>query len=283
MSRRNSWLTPLLTTGACIGFALAAIVVGQRKLMYFPFKTGVQRPFDLPIKDIYFNTTDGVKLHGWLLHKNLQQRTLLFFHGNAGDVNARGPLMSMLNRFFDCNVFLIDYRGFGLSEPGQGPTEEALIEDGLSSLKYLKEEGYEDIVLYGRSLGGAVALGVAEKLDKNDISGIILENTISSMPDMASVAYPFLKYVTYIPGAVFDTWDSESRIQKLSHFEIMFLSGQKDTLVPPEQMTRLYEAYGGNGQFVKLENSSHEDTWWRDRPLMRQSFAEFLEKCGNKN
>jgi len=112
-------------------------------------------------EDVYIKCKDDVKLHAWLIKASINpqnSRTLLFFHGNAGNIGARLPNIEILVKRLNCNVLIIDYRGYGNSEGI--PSEDGLRLDGEATLEHALSRNdldKERIYLFGRSLGGSVA------------------------------------------------------------------------------------------------------------------------------
>ena len=113
-------------------------------------------------EDVWINTRDKIRIHGWLvkIKKNADlAKTVIFFHGNAGNIGARLPNIYLLVKELNCNVFIIDYRGYGKSEGT--PNEPGIKLDAQATLKYLKTRddiNQDMIFVFGRSLGGAVAI-----------------------------------------------------------------------------------------------------------------------------
>ena len=131
-------------------------------------------------------TPDGESLSAFFLRANKQHArnvTILMFHGNAGNIGYRVPIAKILEDDLGCNVLMLQYRGYGLSTGT--PNEKGLMVDAKTGLDYIRERAElrnTRIVLYGQSIGGAVAIGLASRnLKQGDIAGIILENTFLSM------------------------------------------------------------------------------------------------------
>lgn len=132
-------------------------------------------------------TPDEVNLHTYLVRPPVSQKarsvTILVFHGNAGNIGHRLPIAKILAEDLKCNVLFVEYRGYGLSS-GE-PNEKGLMIDAQTGLDYIrKRKELKDtrIVVYGQSLGGAVAISlVGQNQDAGDIAGLILENTFMSI------------------------------------------------------------------------------------------------------
>jgi len=150
----------------------------------------------LPFEDIFFQTDDDVKVHGWLIKAPSAKTTLIFFHGNAGNIGDRLGKIDLFHRM-GLNIFIIDYRGYGKSEGH--PSEKGLYSDATAAYDHLvRREDMKDqkIISYGASLGGAVAVDLAIK---RNIECLVVDSTFSSAADMAKIIYPF------IPSFLFNT------------------------------------------------------------------------------
>jgi fermentation-respiration switch protein FrsA (DUF1100 family) len=152
-------------------------------------RTDVPRPSQFGITDfeeLFIPTPDGESLSAFYLRANKQHArniTILMFHGNAGNIGYRLPIGQILENDLGCNVLMLQYRGYGLSTGS--PSEKGLMIDAQTGLDYIKERTElrgTRVVIYGQSIGGAVAIGLAAKnLNESAIAGIILENTFTSM------------------------------------------------------------------------------------------------------
>lgn len=154
---------------------------------------GVPRPPQFGIteyEDLKIITPDGETLSSFLIKPSNKQHarnvTVLTFHGNAGNIGHRIPIAKVLANDLNCNVFMLEYRGYGLSTGN--PNEKGLALDAQTALDYIRQRDdlmHTKIVVYGQSLGGAVGIGlVAKNQDKGDIAGLILENTFLSIQKM---------------------------------------------------------------------------------------------------
>jgi abhydrolase domain-containing protein 13 len=201
-------------------------------------RTEVPRPSQFGIKDfeeLVIPTDDGEKLSAFYIRGPRGRRnsniTVLMFHGNAGNIGHRLPIARMIINFIGCNVFMLEYRGYGLST-GE-PDESGLVVDAVTALKYLRERAEtrdHKLVIYGQSLGGAVSINLVSKnQDAGDIVGLILENTFLSMRKLIPSVIPPAKYLAYLCHQV---WPSESLISSIKKVPILFLSGLQDEIVP---------------------------------------------------
>ena len=176
-------------------FLLILIYVGitvviyfyQRKLLYHPFNTQVSGEGLIHnFETINFKTSDNLLLKGWFHLKTSKKKTILFLHGNAGNLDNRIDKLNSIGNM-DVNFLIIAWRGYS-GNPGK-PSEEGLYKDALGSIKWLNEKGIsnDQIVLYGESLGTAIAIEVGQN---NNFAGIILEAPFTSMVDMGQKIYP---------------------------------------------------------------------------------------------
>ncbi|KAF0332584.1 bem46 family protein [Colletotrichum asianum] len=244
-------LPAIASTG--IAAVLTALLYFKQKALIYPShmppnsRTEVPRPSQYGIKDfeeLVIPTNDGEKLSAFYIRGprggNNSNVTILMFHGNAGNIGHRLPIARMLINFIGCNVFMLEYRGYGLST-GE-PDESGLFLDAQTALDYLRaraETSSHKLVVYGQSLGGAVAIKLVAKNQKDgDIAGLILENTFLSMRKLIPSVLPPAKYLTLLCHQV---WPSESVIPNITSVPMLFLSGLQDEIVPPRHMRQLYE------------------------------------------
>jgi len=198
MARKNTalsaWLTTLLALGAAYALLLAALYFFQSSLLYLPAVPtralqASPRQIGLAHEDVWLRTEDGVRLHGWFVPAEHPRGTVLFFHGNAGNISHR---LDSIRIFHDLGLalFILDYRGYGRSE-GR-PSEAGTQRDALAAWHHLTaERGLAPgrIVLFGCSLGAAVGAALAARTDPG---ALILESAFTSVPDMAAELYPWL-------------------------------------------------------------------------------------------
>lgn len=163
----------------------------QPGFVYLPRRTLDASPADIGLRyqSIHFMARDGVRLHGWYVPARAKRGVLLFFHGNAGNISHRLDSLRIFNRL-GLSTFIIDYRGYGLSEGT--PSEAGTYQDAEAAWRLLTEQRRHDaseIVVFGRSLGAAVAVWLAAR---HRPAGLIAESTFTSIRDLARVHYPFL-------------------------------------------------------------------------------------------
>lgn len=207
----------------------------------------------LDFEDAQFAAEDGTQLHGWYAPADEPRAHLLFCHGNAGNITDRSELVRFLRDDLQVSVLAFDYRGYGKSE-GR-PNEKGVIADGRAARAWLAERaGIDptDVVLMGRSMGGAVAVALAAE---QPARGLILESTFSSMTDVASHHYRFLPVRLFLRNR----FDSLSRI---SGYDGPLLASHSrwDEVVPFKFGEKLFEAApSGKKQFIIFDELRHND------------------------
>lgn len=249
------------------------IRVIENKFIFFPFKypQGYWHPeaFGLQAEDCYFQTSDGLKLHGWLVKNEQALATLLWFHGNAGNITDRLDNLARLARL-PLNVFIFDYRGYGRSqgspdEPGIYLDAEAAY-DFLVSVRGVKPER---LILFGRSLGGAVAVDLAAK---RPCAGLILESTFTSAKDMAKASFGPLPIYWFIKTRL----NSIDKIKRV-HVPVLIIHGNSDHTVPIKLGKKLFEAANPPKEFYAIEGADHNDTYVVGGEAYFQKIVEFIK------
>ncbi|EFN78368.1 protein ABHD13 [Harpegnathos saltator] len=236
--------------------------------------------FSLPYQSIYTKSGDGTMLHMFFISqpenrmKNVP--TILFFHGNAGNMGHR--LQNILGLYYNvqCNILMLEYRGYGLSQGS--PSEEGLYMDAQAGINYLSTRtdiNTNEIIVFGRSLGGAVAIDLAMKEENSRrIWCLILENTFTSIPDMAAL---FLKskFLQHLPLFVYkNKYLSILKVRSII-VPTLFISGLADTLVPPRMMQDLYKTCrSGHKRLLPVAGGTHNETWCQ--PGYYQHICAFL-------
>ena len=206
----------------------------QRNLLYHPSENNYQNDtIQFNYEEIFIKVNDEIKLKSWIINKDLKNfKTLVFFHGNAGDLSNRIYKLNELDKL-NINILLISWRGFSGNEGY--PTEKNLYEDAEAAIKWLnkKKVSNSQIILYGESLGTGVAVEIASK---NNFNSIILESPFTSIENSAKIYYPYLP-VSFL---LKDRYDSISKIKKINS-PILIMHGRKDDIVPFFMGKKLFE------------------------------------------
>ncbi len=236
----------------------AVLLVGcEKKIIFHPskFPDGYWNPgsMGMNVQDIYFQSEDGKKLHGWFVASPNARATLLWFHGNAGNLSHR---LDNIQRLLPLglNIFIFDYRGYGRSE-GE-PDEEGIYKDSLAAYnKVLEMEGVrvDSLFLFGRSLGGVCAVETA--LNKS-ARGLILESVFTSASDMSRKIFPLIP----LGWAIRSKFDAIGKVPRLT-LPKLFLHGNRDEIVPFDLGKKLYDAAADPKTFYTIEGAGHNDTY----------------------
>jgi len=292
---------------------LGVLIARQRSMMYVPVPPNMQRSpklnppmyrsperWSLPFQDAFITTADGVRIHAWFVYQPVAKcqdgpvPTLICFHGNAGNIGHRLENVRDMHANLGVNLLVVDYRGFGDSEDGEGPCEEGFVKDALAAYWWVVHRSRsppadevtamsEDrIILFGQSIGGAVAIQCAARLLRERLSrgtgeediplpaGLVLENTFTSMRDMATQVFPPLKFAGPLLRwpLLLDEWRSAESLryfcQNHTDWACCLLSGERDEIVPAEQMRQL-RAVLDEGRprivkYFKFPRGMHNDT-----------------------
>ena len=213
---------------------LVFIYFYQRNLLYHPSENNYQNDeVEFNYEEVNIEVENEIQLKSWLINKDLKKlKTLLIFHGNAGDLSNRIYKLNELNKL-EINILLISWRGFSGNKGS--PTEKNLYKDAEAAIKWLnkKDVSNNQIILYGESLGTGVAVEMA---NKNDFNSIILESPFTSIENSAKIYYPYLP-VKYL---LKDRYDSISKINMVKS-PIMIMHGEKDDVVPFSMGKKLFE------------------------------------------
>jgi fermentation-respiration switch protein FrsA (DUF1100 family) len=221
--------------------------------MIFQPTPGVDlRPEDVGLtgEDVFLETEDGVRIHGFWLPAPGATRAMLFLHGNAGNASHRLPNAARLVAL-GANVLLLDYRGYGLSE-GE-PSETGVYKDARAGWTHLVSQrglAPERIVVFGRSLGGAVAIDLVRD---RPLAGLIVESTFTNLADMAGGMLPLAS--PFVRGR----FDSASKIRRL-RAPVLFFHGDRDEIVPFRLGRALFEAAPEPKAFETIRGAGHNDT-----------------------
>eukprot|EP01060_Flectonema_neradi_P008880 TRINITY_DN16340_c0_g1_i1.p1 TRINITY_DN16340_c0_g1~~TRINITY_DN16340_c0_g1_i1.p1 ORF type:complete len:330 (+),score=40.90 TRINITY_DN16340_c0_g1_i1:143-1132(+) len=244
-----------------------------------------------------------------------KQPTIVYFHGNAGNVGDRLPIATSLQEAVKCNVLMVAYRGYRGSSQVP-PSESVLTEDAIASLHALRDEGVDTnkVFVLGTSLGGAVTLAAALRSPYR-IRGLAIENTFTSIGDMTDILLKdamtqldatiarrrsqavgtfknaYWNTMAYSPAAISAfwkvskpvmlslQWHSHKRIKQLrSDQHILFLSGSRDELIPPDHMHALYSACSSEKKkFVSFPRGMHNNTCWQNN--WPESIGTWVNEC----
>lgn len=241
-----AWLSPLLLTACRF----------EDSFIFHPTAVIHRTPRDvgLDYQNIDFVARDGVRLNGWFVPHVEARSTLIWFHGNAGNIGHRVENLKLLHDKVMANVFIFDYRGYGRSQ-GKA-SEEGTYLDGEAALAVVREQlavNASRIILFGRSLGAAVAAEMAFRFANQ---AVILESPFVSIREMARSVFPFLPV-----GPLLQTrYDVVEKIRRIKT-PLLVLHGDRDEIVPFAHGELVFDAAPQPKKFYRIAGAGHNDTY----------------------
>lgn len=246
-------LYPLLAVALfTYGVLVGGLYLFQRQLLYHPDRTRPELAelARLGVREVVLTTNDGLSLFSWYLPSRSGRPVIAYFHGNGGHIGYRAERLRRFARE-EYGVLMLEYRGYG-GNPGT-PSEAGLYADGRAALDFLGREAItpDRLVLYGESLGSAVAVHLAAQ---REVAGLILEAPFTSVAEVAQCHYPL------VPAArlVRDRFDSLSGIAKVTA-PILVLHGDRDRIVPVRFGRALLDAAPQPKEGWFAPQAGHED------------------------
>ncbi len=228
----------------------------SKKISEVKLKEGVK------LEEVFINTQDGEKLHGYFMPASVRvgsvrvglkptpNKVILYLHGNDENVSRwyLGP--ANLQEHISVNALIMDYRGYGKSTGS--PSGQGVIKDALAMYKYLIDKGYkpDDISLYGRSLGGAVALELATRVK---VKSVIIQSSFTSLRDLMKFQYPS------VPSFLMknNLFNSQENIKKIK-VPVLISHGTDDDIVPVHHGNELYKAANTPKELIVLKGAGHK-------------------------
>ncbi|MDP7020220.1 MAG: alpha/beta hydrolase [Pirellulaceae bacterium] len=220
-------------------------------------------------EEVQFASADGMELHGWLFEHPSPRGSLLYCHGNGENIAYYPQRWRDLSQRYRLNVLVFDYRGYGKSNGS--PNEAGVLADGDAAQRWLAnrvQSDPSDVIVMGRSLGGAVAIDVATQ---NGARALVLESTFTSMPEVAATHYWWAPVRTVMRNRY-------SSIDKIAAFKgpTLISHGDADEVVPYEHGRRLLDVCGGEQKrFLTLSGLTHNDP---QPPIYYELLGEFLDE-----
>ena len=235
------------------------------------YPSGDWEPAGFKFEDAWFHAEDGTSLNGWYYPHDNPAAVVLLAHGNGANITAYAETVRVLHDRFRMSVLIFDYRGYGKSD-GE-PDEKGILEDARSARQWLAKRANveeRDIVLMGHSLGGGVAVDLAAK---DGARGLILVNTFTSLPDVASYHMPLLP-VRYM---MHNRLDSISKIENY-HGPLLQAHCERDRTIPSTQGKRLFAKANEPKRFVATHGAGHDDLLPDDFQRALDDFLASLPK-----
>lgn len=266
-------LALLIPAGLVLGYLalLAYVYVKQTGMLYLPSEEIEATPRDIGLdyKELTLITEDGVEIAAWHVPAEQSRGVLLFCHGNAGNISHR---LDSIRIFHDLglDVFIFDYRGYGKSRGS--PDEEGTYRDAEAARDYLVTDlrvNPEKIVLFGRSLGGAVAAEIALR---RRAGALIIESGFTSVPDLGKKFFP------YLPVALLSRFNYSS-IDKVGNVKIpkLFIHSPGDEIVPYDQGVKLFEKAQEPKEFLSI-SGGHNEGFLASGRTYKDGLEAFLTK-----
>jgi pimeloyl-ACP methyl ester carboxylesterase len=237
---------------ASYALIIAMLYLFQDHIIFLPIKTQKenQYSFSFPFEEHFLKHPNGEKINGLYFKTDVKSKGLVvYFHGNYGNLQTWGKTSkSFTDRGFD--AFMIDYRGYGKSDGL--PSEVNLFEDGLLAFQWAHQKYSTDsIIIYGRSLGSAVACSVSSQVSSKSL---ILESPLASVEEIVAFKYPFLLF----PSTPENNFNNLSRISKVD-CPVHIIHGNQDEVIPLESMNVLRNYLKPNDSFYIIEGGNHNN------------------------
>ncbi len=282
-----------LVVAAVLGLKILVSVLEPRAT-FFPVRSAGITPavFGLPFEDLRIETRDGVSIHAWFIPAaappvgasappssapghTARPLTLITFHGNAESIEQTLPLARQV-REAGFNLMTVEYRGYGRS--GGQPSERGVYADGEAALRTLRarsDVAPDRIVLWGRSIGAAVAVDVAANLAADAaVAGLILESPFTSAQDLLRDGGHWLLYGMSYFGSY--RFDSAAKIGRVTS-PVLVVHGTADEIAPFALGRRLHDLAPGRREFVIIEGGGHNDLWARHTAATWGGIRRFLD------
>lgn len=272
----------LLSNVLVVGLAVYAglslfLYLFQDRFVYFPELPSREvdaTPTDagLAFEPLQIRTEDNETLDGWFIPAAAAKGTLLYLHGNGGNIGHR---VEIIKTFHDLglNVLIFDYRGYGRSTGS--PTEQGTYRDAMAAWRYLNETRHipaRDILYYGESLGGPIAAWLAER---HSPRALVLYAAFTSIPEMAQKLYPFLP-AQLLARYRYDTRAALARV----HCPVFIMHSAEDEIVPFEHGRALLAVAPEPRQLVVLQGG-HNDALFISRETYVPALEKFLQKIAD--
>lgn len=268
---RRAALRVVLRILVLLVIAGGLLLVFEKHLIYFPMRAHEVTPAGLGLayEEVELRAEDGVRLHGWFLPVKGSRLTVLVCHGNAGNVSHRLDRALLMQSRLSVDTLLFDYRGYGSSEGS--PDEQGTYRDARAAYRWLIARGQspERLVLFGESLGSAVALQLALEVEAR---ALVLESPFASVPEMARAVYPFLP----IWPLVRTRYDNIAKVARL-RMPLLVMHGERDEIVPFAQGRRVFDKAPEPKRFFAIPGASHNDTYVVGGEAYWRALREFLE------
>jgi len=246
--------------------------------LYFMQATFLYRPvcevtytpeaLSLDFEKVTYKSEDGLNINGWYVPADNSRLTILFCHGNGGNMMHRLDSINLFNNL-GLNCFIFDYRGYGNSEGT--PSEEGTYMDAMGAYKWLtaeKKVSPDDIIIFGRSLGGSVAAHLASRVKAGTL---IIESAFTSYVDIGRKFYPYMP-VRWFARFSYETIEYIKKV----HYPVMIIHSRNDDLVPFEFALELHEVANEPKELVEIFGS-HNDGFLVSSEIYEKAWIKWLK------
>ena len=247
----------------------------QKSQVFWPqrYPNGIWEPaqFGVPAQDVFFESADGVKLHAWWVPRKKALGTVLYCHGNTGNISTRIGALAQFRRL-RMNVFAFDYRGYGRSK-GE-PSEAGVFRDVQAAYDQITgplSQRPGSVILFGHSLGGAIAIDAALH---REVAGLVVQSSFTQVRDMARAVMPW--------GPLGLIARNEFRsIAKVGLIAApkLFIHGSDDPTVPLEMGRRLFEAAADPKEWYEIARAGHNDVYHQGGWRYFWRLQRFFRRC----
>ncbi len=266
----NSGISLVLVVLLAVGCFCVFYPQVENFFVFYPQASFDAVPSDwrLSCEDVYFDTEDNKRLHGWFFPLEGDAPVILFCHGNAGNISHRLENVKFLLDQ-QLQVFIFDYRGYGKSS-GR-PSEKGLYLDGLGAYDFLANQKHilpEKIIPFGRSLGASVAIEISLR---REVKSLILESAFTSTKGMAKTLFPFMLLSPLLPAHY-------NNLEKITQVNVpkLFVHGEDDEIVSFSMGQKLYQAAKAPKYFFPIKGAGHNDTYLVGGNIYFETLATFV-------
>ncbi len=258
-------------------------------LFYHPTDQVYLTPEDaaLSYENVYFESMDGTKLHGWFIPaREKAWGTLVHFHGNAGNITANLKMVSFFP-YQGLNVFMFDYRGYGKSQGH--PYRKGVYEDSLSAVRYVvsrKDVDKESLFFLGQSLGGANAIAVASLGRDIALRAVVIDSSFYSYRSIVRDKIAEIPVLSWFKTPLSfmmatDSFHSGDMIGSISPTPLMIIHGTSDRIVPYHHGVELFERANEPKLLVTIDGGDHISALMPQHLEFRQKILDFFRRSGH--
>lgn len=284
--KTHSLMCVFIVSAMATGFV--ALSTGcVNRLFFYPTRIEYRTPENIPapVRDIYFNSPDGTRLHGWFISCTTSNAlgTVVHFHGNAQNLTAHSSFVDWLPDA-GFNVFLFDYRGYGRSDGS--PSRQNMFEDGIAALQEVRTLPGVDtnrIFILGQSIGGTTCLAVAGSYPELRGAGLIIDSAFYSYrrivrDKIAEIPLLSLLRVPLSVALISDSYDPAATLPGISPTPILFIHGTSDRVVPYHHSEMLFSDANMPKELITIEGGAHTSGMITQRETVIPRILDFMHR-----